>query len=130
MTPPERRHSAAAFLAREEQRTLQALRRSAAGLGEELLDSSALRAGVRAHPGLAVLASAAAGALLAPVLGRAARVLLPHAGSLVLSLLGSAPPGDAVGAAGARAPRGEGDDPARPEPAAGEAEPREPCLPR
>lgn len=74
---PERSLSAFEVLDREEEQTLEALKLSVLSAGEDLCALGEVRELARRHPGLALAASAAFGALLAPVLGSMARAALP-----------------------------------------------------
>ena len=74
---PRRPRSALAFLEQEEQQALAALQDSLTAAGEDLCALEDVREFTRRHPELAVAASAAVGAALAPFLARAAGAALP-----------------------------------------------------
>jgi hypothetical protein len=73
----DRPRSALEFLEREEEHTLEALKGALIAAGDDLCALDELRELVRKHPHLALGAGAVLGALLVPLLGDAARRLLP-----------------------------------------------------
>jgi hypothetical protein len=77
MPPRERARSTRELLEQEEQQALAALRDSLTAAGEDLCALSEVRELARRHPELAVAASAAVGAALAPFLVRIAGAALP-----------------------------------------------------
>lgn len=77
MERAESRRPALAFLEREEQRELEALKQELTAAGEDLCALGEIREFACRHPELAVAASAALGAALAPLFADVAGAVLP-----------------------------------------------------